>query len=46
VAGPPGPNDPELWPRPPNQMQLAVKAGLVPEVAEELKFHVHAHLDI
>jgi len=27
-------------------MQLAVKAGLVPEVAEELKFHVHAHLDI
>lgn len=46
VAGAPGTNDPEPWPRPPNQMELAVKAGLKPETAESLEFHVHAHLDI
>jgi len=39
-------SDPEPWPAPPNPMALARKAGLVPEVAEELKFHVHAHLDV
>jgi hypothetical protein len=27
-------------------MALAVKAGLVPETAESLQHHVHAHLDI
>jgi hypothetical protein len=46
VAGAPGANDPEPWPRPPNQMALAVKAGLKPETAESLEFHVHAHLDV
>ncbi len=39
-------NDPEPWPRPPNQMALAVKAGLVPETAEQLEYHVHSHLDV
>ena len=34
------------WPAPPNPMELTVKAGLVPEKAESLAFHVHAHLDI
>ena len=27
-------------------MQLAAKAGLVPETAERLEYHVHAHLDV
>ena len=27
-------------------MELAVKAGLKPETAESLEFHVHAHLDV
>jgi hypothetical protein len=27
-------------------MELAVKAGLVPETAESLQYHVHAHLSI
>jgi hypothetical protein len=33
-------------PAPPNPMELARKAGLVPETAERLQYHVHAHLDI
>ena len=36
----------EHWPAPPNAMQLTVDAGLVPEAAEYLEFHVHAHLDV
>ena len=35
-----------VWPAPPNPMELTVEAGLVPEKAESLAFHVHAHLDI
>ncbi len=35
-----------LWPAPPNPMQLARDAGLVPETAERLQYHVHAHLDV
>jgi hypothetical protein len=35
-----------VWPAPPNPMALATKAGLVPETAESLEFHVHAHLDV
>ena len=27
-------------------MALARKAGLVPETAEQLQYHVHAHLDV
>ena len=34
------------WPAPPNPMELTRKAGLVPERAEFLQYHVHAHLDV
>jgi hypothetical protein len=34
------------WPAPQNPMALTCKAGLVPEKAEFLQYHVHAHLDI
>ncbi|HZQ86637.1 MAG TPA: hypothetical protein VFA83_17455 [Acidimicrobiales bacterium] len=34
------------WPAPPNPMELTRKAGLTPEPAESLQFHVHAHLDV
>ena len=37
---------PANWPAPPNPMALTVKAGLVPERAEFLQYHVHAHLDV
>jgi hypothetical protein len=37
---------PPDWPAPPNPMALTVKAGLVPERAEFLQYHVHAHLDV
>ena len=34
------------WPAPPNPMALTRTAGLVPERAEVLEYHVHAHLDV
>jgi hypothetical protein len=34
------------WPAPTNPMALTCKAGLVPEKAEFLQYHVHAHLDV
>jgi hypothetical protein len=34
------------WPAPSNPMELAVKAGLKPEPAEQLTHHVHSHLDV
>jgi hypothetical protein len=34
------------WPAPPNPIELAVAAGLKPEVKEFLNHHVHAHLDV
>jgi hypothetical protein len=34
------------WPAPENAMGLTCKAGLVPEKAEFLQYHVHAHLDV
>jgi hypothetical protein len=37
---------PYFAPLPPNPMALARAAGLVPETAERLQYHVHAHLDI
>ena len=37
---------PPDWPAPPNPMELTQKAGLVPERAEFLQYHVHAHLDV
>ncbi len=36
----------EPWPAPPDPMARARAAGLVPETAERLQFHVHAHLDV
>jgi hypothetical protein len=37
---------PPVWPAPSNPMQLTREAGLVPERAEFLQYHVHAHLDV
>jgi hypothetical protein len=34
------------WPAPADPMALARAAGLVPETAERLEYHVHAHLDL
>ena len=34
------------WPAPSNPMARARQAGLVPEPAEQLQYHVHAHLDV
>ena len=34
------------WPAPSDPMALARAAGLEPETAESLQFHVHAHLDV
>jgi len=34
------------WPAPQNPMGLTCKAGLTPEKAEFLQYHVHAHLDV
>jgi hypothetical protein len=34
------------WSAPENPMALTCKAGLVPENAEFLQYHVHAHLDV
>src|SRR6476646_2299300 len=34
------------WPAPGNPMALPCAAGLVPEKAEFLQYHVHAHLDV
>jgi hypothetical protein len=34
------------WPVPPDPMALARAAGLTPEPAERLQYHVHAHLDV
>ena len=35
-----------LWPAPPNPMELTIKAGLTPERAESLAYHVHSGLRI
>jgi hypothetical protein len=45
-AGNEAEGSPPSWPAPPNPMALTVKAGLVPERAEFLQYHVHAHLDV
>lgn len=37
---------PPDWLAPRNPMELTRKAGLVPERAEFLQYHVHAHLDV
>lgn len=45
-GGSPAPAPIVKWPAAPNPMELAIAAGLVPETAERLAFHVHAHLDV
>lgn len=35
-----------VWPAPSDPMALARKAGLQPETAERLQYHVHSHLDV
>lgn len=35
-----------MWPAPPDAMARAAAAGLVPETAERLQYHVHSHLDV
>jgi hypothetical protein len=35
-----------VWPAPPDPLVRARAAGLVPETAEHLTYHVHAHLDV
>jgi hypothetical protein len=35
-----------VWPAPNDPMALARKAGLQPETAERLQYHVHSHLDV
>ena len=35
-----------VWPAPPDPMARARAAGLVPETAERLQYHVHSHLDV
>jgi hypothetical protein len=39
-------SDPTPYPAPSDPMALAKKAGLVPEDAEQLQYHVHSHLDV
>jgi hypothetical protein len=34
------------WPAPPDPLVRARAAGLVPETAEHLEYHVHSHLDV
>jgi hypothetical protein len=46
TAPAPSPSDPEPYPAPSDPMGRTRAAGLVPEPAEQLKYHVHAHLDV
>ena len=39
-------NNAAPWPAPPNPLARARAAGLVPEPREQLRYHVHAHLDV
>jgi hypothetical protein len=38
--------EPPVWPAPSAPLNLTRAAGLEPETAESLQFHVHAHLDV
>lgn len=40
------PNSSVVWPAPNDAMARARAAGLVPETAERLQYHVHSHLDV
>jgi hypothetical protein len=51
LGDPPAPAAPRRaprWPAPPPDrvVELTTAAGLVPETAESLQYHVHAHLDV
>ena len=46
TAPTPSRNDPAPWPAPSDPMARARAAGLVPEPAEQLQYHVHSRLDI
>jgi hypothetical protein len=46
TAPEPSASDPTPYPAPSDPMALAAKAGLVPEDAEQLQYHVHSHLDV
>ncbi len=46
TATAPSASDPTPYPAPSDPMVLAAKAGLVPEDAEQLQYHVHSHLDV
>jgi hypothetical protein len=46
AAGAAAGSGPARWPAPPDPMRLARAAGLVPERAEQLQYHVHSHLDV
>jgi hypothetical protein len=40
------PSSTAVWPAPADPMARARAAGLVPETAERLQYHVHSHLDV
>jgi hypothetical protein len=46
TAVPPAPGALAPWPAPAEPMARSRAAGLVPETAEQLQYHVHAHLDV
>jgi hypothetical protein len=46
TAPKPAASDPQPYPAPSDPMARARAAGLVPEPAEQLQYHVHAHLDV
>jgi hypothetical protein len=46
AAGAAAGSAPPRWPAPADPMRLARAAGLVPERAEQLQYHVHSHLDV
>jgi hypothetical protein len=46
TAVPPTPTEYAPWPAPPHPMARSAAAGLVPEDAEQLEYHVHSHLDV
>jgi hypothetical protein len=46
TAPAPSSSDPMPYPAPSDPMARARAAGLVPEPAEQLQYHVHAHLDV
>jgi hypothetical protein len=46
AAAPTPAHDAAPWPAPPDPIRRTRAAGLVPEPREQLRYHVHAHLDV